>query len=818
MGNVHVGIDLGTSNSTLATYDGSQLVVVANSAGEPLTPSVVRVDGRGNVSVGRRAQRFLESDPGNTRAEFKRLMGSAEPLTFAASGKSLLPEELSAHVLTSLLADARDALGQAVRAAVISTPALFEVPQNHATTRAGKLAGLEEVVLIQEPVSSAIAAGWSATMQGLWLVFDLGGGTLDVSLLETRDGFLRVVGHTGDNYLGGRDFDGALVDWAVERLRAEAPGAELSRANPAARPALIQIKAACEQAKIELSRAARTSILLDGLEPPGVDAPLALELPIERAEYEALVEPLLGRSVAICLDLLKRHGYPSSSVERVVLVGGPTLTPVVRTRLSETFAGRLAEGIDPMTAVARGAALYAATAGLPAWRAEPPATAAGLPVQLEHPAVTSDLEPFVVGRFLVADGEEPPHSAWFERADGGFRPDPVAVSREGSFVAQLRLVAHRENVFRMGAQAAAGPVALRTPEFRIIHGVTVADSPLSRSLGVARSDDTVQRYFEKGTPLPARRTFVHQTVRGLYPGSAEDALRIPVVQGEFHRAHRNRLIGAIQIRGADVKRTIPAGARVEVTLHLDRSGQLHARADLPDTGDSIADIVQVSMPAATPEALEKELVQTEQRVADLRRRTLANDVPLLARDFERATFVLVEARKGLEAARGGDADAAQRSVRLLLDLNGELDAAEQTIHWPELEAEAQEMMQSGLSWVSAHGTPAEQQMFQQAMTQTQEGLRGRNAAQVDRQIAAMRSLRTTAYHRDPESPSHTFEWFLSRLSEASDIRRASELIQQGRAALKHRRLDELRGINRQLAPLFPGTAEQQRRSFGSGVS
>ena len=159
---IHVGIDLGTSNSAVALFDGETATVVANAAGETLTPSVVRIDARGGRTVGRRALRALDADPANTRGEWKRLMGTAERLAFEAAGAALLPEELSAEVIASLLADVRDAAGFTPRAAVISTPALFELPQNHATTRAARLAGLEEVVLIQEPIASAIAAGWRA--------------------------------------------------------------------------------------------------------------------------------------------------------------------------------------------------------------------------------------------------------------------------------------------------------------------------------------------------------------------------------------------------------------------------------------------------------------------------------------------------------------------------------------------------------------------------------------------------------------------------------------------------------------------------------
>src|SRR5262252_5621105 len=221
---IHVGIDLGTSNSAVALFDGDSVSVVANAAGETLTPSVVRIDGRGRRTVGRRAHAGLEADPTNTHGEWKRLMGTAERLAFEASGAALLPEELSAEVIASLVGDVRDAAGFAPRAAVISTPALFELPQSHATARAGRLAGLEEVVLIQEPIASAIAAGWRADQDGTWLVFDLGGGTLDVSLLETVDGRLRVLDHAGDNFLGGKDMDGALVEWAAVALARRGAG------------------------------------------------------------------------------------------------------------------------------------------------------------------------------------------------------------------------------------------------------------------------------------------------------------------------------------------------------------------------------------------------------------------------------------------------------------------------------------------------------------------------------------------------------------------------------------------------------------------
>ena len=712
---MHVGIDLGTTNSVLATFDGTTLSVVPNAVGEVLTPSVVRIDARGAELVGRRAFRFLETDPANTRGEFKRLMGTEEPLRFEASGETFLPEQLSAKVLSSLLADAEAVLGYRPAAVVVSTPALFELPQNHATMKAGKLAGLAEVTLIQEPIASAIAAGWRADAEGFWLVYDLGGGTLDVSLLETRDGWLRVVDHGGDNFLGGKDFDNALTDWAVARLAAATGLPALSRTNPAHRRPLSKLKAACEQAKIDLSRLDRTSIVCAEVFNGPDGSPVDADLPVSRAELEGLVMPLIERSLDVCRTVLEKNRLGVDAVGRVVFVGGPTLMPALRERVGGFFGGRVAEGIDPMTIVARGAALYAATVGLEARPAEPVAPK-GLVVRVEHPAVTADTEPFAVGRFLPEKGEAMPIGVRIVREDEGFDSGVAEVSEEGAFVIQLLLERHRQNRFRLSAW---GPgrkeIELRSPDFAIVHGVSIADPPLARSVGVARSDNTVLVYFEKGTPLPARRTAVHKTVQRVPAGSSEDALAIPVVQGELSRAHLNRLIGSLQIRGGRLKQSLPAGSRVEVTLQLDRSGQLHARADLPEVGESFEDVVHVLVPTSTPEVLEKELEVTQKRVAEVRRRGFSSGKPALVRTMKGASDLLAEARAGLEAARGGDADAAARVHRLLLDLNGALEQTETELDWPTLDSEAGEEIGTSLHWIHEFGTPAERQLCESAL-------------------------------------------------------------------------------------------------------
>ena len=303
-----------------------------------------------------------------------------------------------------------------------------------------------------------------------------------------------------------------------------------------------------------------------------------------------LTAPFIDRSLAAVRVLLAKNQRTADDVARVVLVGGPTLMPGLRARVGEMFGGRIAAGVDPMTIVARGAALYAGSVGLdatPAARA--PAPAPGLAVRIEHPSVTADLEPFVVGRCLPVGGQtsgQMPDRVRVERDDGGWTSADAKLSSEGSFVVQVRLDRSRRNGFRVRAFDRGGAeVKLASGTFAIVHGVSVGDPPLARAIGVARADDSTQVYFAKGTPLPARRTFAHHTIRPVAAGSDDDALAVPIVQGESVRAHRNRLIGMLHLRG--VSRDLPAGSRIEVTLELDRSGQLATRADVPGTGADV---------------------------------------------------------------------------------------------------------------------------------------------------------------------------------------------------------------------------------------
>jgi molecular chaperone DnaK len=405
-----------------------------------------------------------------------------------------------------------------------------------------------------------------------------------------------------------------------------------------------------------------------------------------------------------------------------------------------------------------------------------------------------------------------------EREDAGWKSAEATLSSEGSFVLQVQLARHRQSRFRLIALDAGGAaIALGTDGFAIVHGVSVADPPLSRAVGVACADDSTQVYFARGTPLPARRTFVLETVAAIGARTGEDALAIPVVQGESRRAHRNRLIGMLRLQG--VKRDLPAGSRVELTLELDRSGQLHARADVPAAGQTFAEVVHVLVPSASLQTIAQELEATGQRATELQRRTFQAGLPAAATALAEVPGLLAEAERAhADAARGdGDADAAQKAHRRLLEAGAALDEAEAILAWPELEGEARRWTLYYTPLVARWGTAAEQELFDQALHATLAAQKTRDAAELERQLEAMRSLGRASYCRDPRSLANELEWATAHVTQAMDVAAAQQLVERARAAEAEGNRAALHALVARLWELYPGSPELREKSFGSGV-
>ncbi len=808
---LYVGIDLGTTNSAAAVFDGERVSVIRNAQGATVTPSVVRLDKQGRVTVGSRARRFVEQDAVNTAAEFKRLMGTGKAIEFPAAGLSKKPEELSAEVLKALRQDIVDQLGTPIERAVISVPALFELPQSAATSEAARLAGFSRVELLQEPIASALAAGWRADDDGggTWLVFDLGGGTFDASLLETRDGLLRVVGHDGDNFLGGRDFDWVITDHLASRL-AIVP----RRSAPEHAAALRALRLAAEDAKIELSRGERAQVTL--AQPLSIDGQdVEVDLELTRATVESLCAPLVDRAIDVCLRLLTTNGLGPGRLAKLVLVGGPTVMPMVRQRVSARLEAAIAEGHDPMTLVAQGAALYAATAALDG-RGTSTAAPSGRQVWLQYPAVSADLTPHVVGKFVAA--ADMPAKVKLVRADGAWSSPEATIGPDGTFITSVTLLPRRASTFSIEARSGGGDLVPVTPAaFTIVQGLTIGDPPLSRTLGVALASGHVQVYLERGAPLPARRTFTHHTVETVAKGSSDSVLKIPIVQGEMAKADLCRLVGTLDIGGDAIRDTLPTGSAVEVTIELDRGGRLSARALVPLIGQVFEHVAHLLVPDAAPEALDTSVRELRRQLMELRGDAFRHGLTQVIEKLDRVESRLSEAERDIDAAHGGDADAAQRARRSLLEIDATLFEADLAKKWPELDAQARNVSIMASELVSSHGSDAERSLLQEVLAAIDKARRDRDASELERQMRLANKLAAAAYERTPEAWEWWFESAASKISEMRDIAQGNRLIESGRLAIERDDLTELRRVVQAMWRLLPDSTEARKRSFDSGV-
>jgi molecular chaperone DnaK len=367
-----IGIDLGTTNSAVAVYENGEAKIIPNKEGKNTTPSIVAFTDKGEVLVGESAKRQMVTNPKKTIYSVKRIMGlmcneekakeAKDRLPYEivdkngacainVEGKVYTPQEISAKILMKLKEDAESYLGTEVKDAVITVPAYFNDAQRKATKEAGTIAGLNVLRIINEPTSAALAYGLDKKESENIAVYDLGGGTFDVTILETGDGVVEVLATGGDAFLGGDDFDNRIIDYIADEFKKE-NGIDLK----ADMMALQRLKEAAENAKKELSSATETEINLPFIT-ADASGPKHLVMKLTRAKFESLIEDLVEKTITKIDEVLKESGLSKNEIKEVVMVGGSTRVPLVQKRVKEYFGKELNKSVNPDEVVAIGAAI-----------------------------------------------------------------------------------------------------------------------------------------------------------------------------------------------------------------------------------------------------------------------------------------------------------------------------------------------------------------------------------------------------------------------------------------------------------------------------
>jgi molecular chaperone DnaK len=817
---IDFGIDLGTTNSCIALLKGTEVEIVRNNDGQEYTPSAVWIDRKDRLHVGQRAKEQYEADDENAAIEFKLQMGKSTERTFQRSGRAFKPEELSAEVLKALLADARARQGEEVQAAVITVPADFDLPQCDATRHAAQLAGLTASPLLQEPVAAALAYGFQSDSDKVfWLVFDLGGGTFDAAVMQMRDGLFRVVNHGGDRHLGGKLIDWAIVEQLlVPELTRQRRLTDFRRGNPRWRAAFAKLKLAAEQAKIRISREPSVEINVDPLCIDDRGDRVALDFELGRKDVETLLEPFVVRSIHICKKVLAEKRLGPADIHKVLLVGGPTQTPYLRERLAAELGIALESAIDPMTIVAKGAAIFAGTQRLEGTVAA--ASAGQYAIQLEYQTVGTDPEPLVGGKILAPPGVDlAGHTVEFldPTAHPPRRSGRLTLTSAGSFMTNLWAVKGKVNTYEIELLDGAGRKCPTRPDrFTYSFGAATSDPPLIHSLGIATINNEMEIFIAKGTALPARKRVVHRTGMVHRKGPNGDALKIPLIEGEnVRRADRNRHIGTLLIKPDQFRRDLPALSEIEITLEIDSSRMLRARAFIPILDEEFSQIIRFQQTTPAVDKLREDVDEELERLASMRSKAHRLEDARALEIAERLDNekIVQELESALDAARS-DPDAADKCHNRLLDLKMAVDEMEYSLELPalinRLESELADLRQV----VDEMGTTQDKQRARLLETEARAAIElgevdplWRKYKQVMREVDILMWQKPTWL----VEVHHLLEGLKDSMR---DSRLADHLFDRARRALDDRDNPALRAALQQLVGLLP--PEKRGRMTGYG--
>ncbi len=822
---IDFGIDLGTTNSAIAVLKDVRAEIIKNNDDQDVTPSAVSYGKTGQLFVGTRAKNSIIDKPEDAYAEFKRRMGTNNIYKFKASGLVKKPEELSAEVLKSLRADvARSALAEDIQAAVITVPAAFELHQCDATRRAAELAGFKGSPLLQEPVAAALAYGFQVDEEkAYWLVYDFGGGTFDAALIKAEEGVINVVHHGGDNFLGGTDIDWALLETIVlPQLARNHDLPDFMRGNNRWQRALLKLKRSVEFAKIDLTTKETTTLTDCVFEDASGNEVDCEEVTLSRADVIAAAEPIIRRSTDICRVVLKEKHLSASAVQKVILVGGPTKAPYFRDLIKSALGIPVDFSMDPLTVVAKGAAVFAGTQKLdPQLLRQAKIGEYKIEMLKSNKSVGHEIDPFVGGKVSNPDGG---------RVEGftielvnfktQWRSGKVTLSADGAFLINLLAEKGERNSFNIELRDTTGTMQKTVPD-QIVYtvGAVVEEQPLINSMGVALATNEVAWFFKKGSGLPQKKKLEKSllTVRAVKAGEDGMVIRAPVVEGENEAADRNRLVGSLDITSAMIKRDLAVGSEVEITLKIDQSRSITVNAYIPILDEEFEKHLDLNKTNVDPENLQSELEVEIKRLRSLvAKAEQANDLAATAflqklQDSE----LFVEVNKAISAAKG-DPDAAEKADKRLLELKLRLDEAERKIEWPAMVAKVREWLDDLDKLVKQHGNSQQQQRSHELEAEVEEII---TAKQVERLPRRQKQVEKFYFQVLFTIPGYWVNQFQRLQGESfTDQNDAERLIDMGQNYLQQNNVDGLKNVVFKLWALLPKqVVEEVQRGFGAGL-
>jgi len=820
---IDFGIDLGTTNSAIAKFVEGEAEVFEDPRvqGRSVLPSVVGFR-RDKTLVGAKARELIgKKGPYDAFAKFKRKMGTSESFRADSIGQSKTPVDLSAHVLKRLKEFIRT--GGSLDAAVITIPASFDTVQSNATKEAGTQAGIEQVVLLQEPIAASLAYTNQPRSESLdngqWLVYDMGGGTFDVALMSNQEGEMRVLDHEGDNFLGGSDFDQLIVEEAViPKLEELGTFTDLESQMKSYKGAYndkyLGFLIAAEEAKIELSAVTSSEIRIENVQDEDGEDIFDF-LTITRSEFEDMIQPHVDRTTDMVQEMLVRNSLTASDLQFVLMVGGSTYIPYVRERVGEVLGVKVNCEVDPTTAVAVGAAYYAGTKPLMlnGEATESAEVDAQLEVKLAYHEASQEESEFVAAQF---EGDIDGLQYRITRKDGGF--DTGLKPLESRIAEDLPLVADAYNYFELTVYDEQQNVVETNAEpFGIAQGkYGVAGQPLPHDISLERDDPEnegatyLDCVFEKNETLPLRRKKTVTLNRTIAEGS-DESVKIRVVEGPHYASpESNDTIGFLEIGGDMLNRNVVKNSDLEITLEMSESRDLAVTAYV-----SMAD--QEFQEVFNPKERHTPVSFLQEQVNDLSAKIESEIEEASSReDYESAQELRSLQQKAEEVEQRTNAmsedDVTDDRYQLedrARKLAQDLDNATKDKHLHSARQEYEEAKERCAEVVRTHGNDEEQRLYEGIVAKEPTFLSSSSPSKIRQQAEELQRIAYDILWRTPGFLQDMFNSLSSDASRMNNQEQVRNLISAGRFAIENENWERLAEVNYGLLDLLPRDAQTQ---------
>jgi molecular chaperone DnaK len=811
---VNYGIDLGTTNSLIAKFDVGHVDVFKNPRGHKEgLPSVVAFR-KDKIFVGDKARDYMQKDPKNVLSRFKRKMGTTETSRVECIDVSKTPAELSALILKELKGFVHS--GENVKSAVITIPASFDTIQSNASKEAGTLAGINEVILLQEPIAASLAYANRDNSDDLknsqWIVYDLGGGTFDVALVKIVEGELTVIDHEGDNYFGGTDFDAMIVEELIVP-ELESIGkfqdliGEMKSATGQYEKEWYRLLLAAEEAKIELSSDKSTDIDFEMEDDNGDE--VELNLTITRSQFEEVIKDSIDTTTSMLKNILTRQSLQPKDLQFLLMVGGSTFIPFVRKYVEEVMNITVKTDIDPTNAIVVGAAYFAG-------------------VKQQQKDTKKKQEYMIKVRTFYERSTQENEEMFTAKIEGGVEGMTYRIhSLDGSFDSNTKQLSNRIiedlplrsgefNLFEFSIMDAKGNVIPHGNEqIQIAQGrYSVAGQMLPDELSLVRdivgeNDTRLDRLFEKNAILPTRGKKTVEVGRTIVKGATgpDDRVKLIVVEGPS-TAHfmANKPIGSLEISGEMINRDLLRGTEIDMTFEISESRDLSVSAYLNGTGQEFSQVFNPNKRDVVVADLGRQIVQLEATVQTEQEEAIENKNNEVARELggvlDQVQALLLEAGNMPKDSITDEKFQLEDKKRALaaevyqLTATKRADSARST--YLEMKGNTTELVQE-------HGNDSERHRLREVVGREEVFLHSNNADIIEAATDELGSLRYQILMRTPGYLVHVFEHLMENRISMNDQDQAKILIDNGKNLISNESWEDIRIVISRLWDLMPDT-------------